>query len=188
VDYREPPFEGCSLASVGNGVAAVLSIRTECGGDSCSVRAWLISGDDRAFEIPHAGGTVEASPDGSYVLVDLDRSEEVARAAEAAIVTVRIDFPMRTETEVAPCFSARLSPAGRWFVCRDARANVLRFPVDGGPTEIVAHSGVSPDAVAWSPYAYVYPDAVRFPSPTRLEFHIDRTDGERVTRVIPWKE
>jgi hypothetical protein len=121
-------------------------------------------------------------------VVDFDRSDDLTNTAQAKIVTLRVDFPMRTETEIAPCFSAKLSPGGRWFVCRDAKANVLRFPVDGGATELVALSGVPESAVAWSPYAYVYPAAVRFPSPDRLEFHVDRSDGERVTRTTPWKE
>lgn len=186
----DAPIERCSVALIGDGNVLLVQIVSACGGDSCDVKSWVRSPVRRSFiEIPGgAGGTIAAGPGGDFLVVDQGADAGDPFGGGSEIILVRVALPSLTRSPFAPCFSARLSPGGKWFVCRDREANVLRIPTGGGRPEIVARSGTTAPEVDWVPYAYVYPDAVEFVASDRLRFEIAFKDAAPVTRTIAWTE
>jgi hypothetical protein len=148
----------------------------------------LLSAATEPFVLPPVGGVIEASPDASFVLYDSERQGELENLAEADIVTIRMDVPSGKKTELPGCFAPKLSPSGKWIVCRDVHANVRRMRFDGSELAIVALSGVSHDQIEWVPYAYVYPEPVAFPGPTTLEYSVQLKDGTVTTRTTSFAE
>jgi hypothetical protein len=84
---------------------------------------------------------------------------------------------------MAPCFSPRVSPGGRWVVCRDKDGNVLRVGPEGG-LPVVAHRNIFPETVPYTPYNGDTPSAVDFLSPSRMLI----SDGEMPPEILPWSE
>jgi hypothetical protein len=186
--YAGEAFEDCSVTLLGNGSALLLSITLGCGGDSCDFRQWVFTPLlERPYAVETDGGVIEAAPDASFLLVDefaLDSPDPFPWT----LGTVRIDLPSGRRQTFAGCFSARLSPKGHWFLCRDRAANVLRVPLAGGVPELVASSGAVPEAIEWVPYAWLYPDPVEFRSPTELVFQIAYQDGALAQTAVSWSE
>lgn len=184
-------FEKCDAVLVGNGKGILVQVVTECGGDSCSVSAWLLRGPkDPAVPLRCAdGGGLAFDPTLTFYVTDRQRftgdSDTAADSAtfepELGWVKLEADEPW----QYAPCMSPTLSPGGGWFACRNRYGDVLRVPVAGGTPELVhaAATNREPDFV---PYAYVYPDAVRFES-NQLVLP-EHPDGESETIAIPWTE
>jgi hypothetical protein len=84
---------------------------------------------------------------------------------------------------MAPCFSPRVSPGGRWVVCRDKVGNVLRVGPEGG-LPVVVHRNIFPETVPYTPYNGDTPSAVDFLSPWRMLI----SDGEMPPEILPWSE
>ncbi|MGC4089475.1 MAG: hypothetical protein QM756_16610 [Polyangiaceae bacterium] len=88
------------------------------------------------------------------------------------------------------CFSARLSPRGRYYLCRDLNANVLRVPVSGGPPELVAKAVLPPDTTVklGGPFDD-YPAPVRFIDERTLEYEVFVYETDEVNKyTAPWQE
>lgn len=187
--YADEDFERCSLVSVGNGAGLVLRIVTSCGGDSCGVLGWLLAPQLlEPFPLTDAGGTVEAAPDASFVLLEEERFGSSANFANRQLVTVRVEVPSGKRHDFADCFSPKLSPGGRYVVCRDRAANVLRVPLSGGPPEMLVDVQLAPEAVQFVPYAYLYPAAVEFRAADAMAFDVVYNDGAVFRRVVRWQE
>lgn len=178
LSHHDGAFVGCSLQVLGNGSARMLTIQTECGGDSCSFRSWICSGatGDELVPLEHRGGSVEASPDGSFVLTD-----------EGGVLS-RVDLASMRSSPSAACLSPVLSPSGRWFVCRSRDYDVLRFPVNGGPLETVVRSGLREGQGYYVAYSYGWAPAVKFVSATEIEFAVIAPPDVEEVRHATWSE
>jgi hypothetical protein len=145
------------------------------------------------------GGTVEADPTGAYLVFDSltggsDQSAAGAKPVADAfggtseVILERLDLATFSRSAFAPCFSARLSPKGKYFVCRDAAGNVLKVALRGGQPLPVAESGVSASEVytVWS--RYFWPAPVSFPSPDRMTFGVTLRDRAPLERDVRWTE
>jgi hypothetical protein len=174
-------FADCTLESLGQGAALLVRQVDGCGGDSCGTRGWLRTRALTDFrELPiDVGGTVEASVDGTALFYDAVTSVALPGGdgrdplgGTEPVVTMRLSLPSLETTPFAACFSPRLSPSGQWLLCRDRAANVLRVPVAGGTPQRWVRSGRRPDEIEFVPHAYLWPDAVDFPSPTTLAYSI----------------
>jgi hypothetical protein len=203
VNYPDSePFEQCTAQLLGNGSALVVRVVSSCGGDSCQVLAWVYTQAlGRFLPIPgDVGGTIAADPNGQFLL--LDEMTELAiphpddlelrdpLGGKDEIVTMRLSLPGMQKAPFAACFSPVLSPAGRWFVCRNRSGDLLRVALNGGAPEVVVESGVAPTELHWAPYAYGYPEAAEFPSATRVRFTLDieADDDSPKQREAPWIE
>lgn len=194
-------LESCSLDSLGNGAVLLLTLVTECGGDSCSTEGYVLSAALPAFaRVPHdVGGGAEASPQGDALFLTRITNAALPFAPEeerhdpfggkAPLILERVSLPSMRSEPFAPCFSARLSPQGRWLLCRDLAGNVLKLPLTGGaaPT-LIASSGLTEGEAYFVWYAYIWPQPVEFVSDTVLMFDVVRADGESFQRESKWQE
>jgi hypothetical protein len=201
VNFREPaPLESCQLDSLGNGAVLLLTLVTECGGDSCSTEGYVLNASLHTFtRVTHnIGAGAEASPLGDALFVTSITNaalpgapEEERRDAfggQAPLILERISLPSMRSEPFAPCFSPKLSPKGRWLVCRDLAANVLKVPLTGGTPTRIASSGLAEGEAYFVWYAYIWPQAVEFVSESVLRFNVVRADGASFQHDVPWEE
>jgi hypothetical protein len=196
----EAPLESCALEVLGHGSVLLLTLVTECGGDSCSTEGYVLTAALRKFvRVPHdVGGGAEASPQGDALFVSAltnvalpaNEGEEPRDpwGGKEPLILDRIALPSMQVQSLAPCFSPRLSPQGRWLLCRDLAANVLKVPLAGGKPSLVASSGLRPGEAYFVWYAYIWPQSVDFISEDRLKFDVVRADGESFQREVEWSE
>jgi hypothetical protein len=192
-------LEECSLTAVVGGKAAFLQLTTECGGDSCDVQVFVYRPGRPLLRLPDSskggsltGGHLAMTPSLEHVITDwvgLGPRDMGDWRVELYRIELRTG---KASPWVKGCFSPALSPGGRWILCRNRRGDVLKVPLTGGTPTLVHRSGLSAGQVLWTPYASLYPDAVTFPSPERLQLTtivLGGPDGEeRRTLEIPWKE
>jgi hypothetical protein len=193
------PLEECSLTPVAGGKAALLQLTTECGGDSCDVQVFVYRPGRPVLRLPDSskggsltGGHLVMTPSLEHVITDwvgLGPKD----MGDWHVELYRIDLRTgKASPWVKGCFSPALSPRGRWILCRNRRGDVLKVPLTGGTPTLVHRSGLSAEQVPWTPYAYLYPDAVTVPSPGRLRITtsvVGGEDGEELrTQELPWKE
>jgi hypothetical protein len=180
---RQPEggFERCTLETLGLGSALLVRLVGNCGGDSCSTRGWIRNRSMTEFgPLPFdVGAAVEANLEGTALFADTTTDVLIPGSAgrdpfggTEPVITTRVLLPSFDATPFAPCFSARLSPSGKWLLCRDRAANVLRVPAAGGPPERVVFSGRRPDQIEFVPYSHIWPEPVDFPSPDTLGYSI----------------
>ncbi len=167
------PYETCGVETVANGRALMLTIVTECGGDSCSVEAWLLPDATRAEHLSaYEGGIIAFAPDLSFYVTDLREftsSDDFYQNFTVRVPQlVRIDLVTKKSQPFADCMSPVLSPDDEHFLCRNRYADVLRVPVDGGELELLM-SNPRPEPVHWSPYSFTYPPPVSFVSLREIE-------------------
>jgi hypothetical protein len=193
-------LEGCDLGSLGGGAVLLLTLITECGGDSCSTEGYIDSEKLGQFvRVPHdVGGGAEASPSGDALFVT--SVTDVAFPAEEGatprdpwggsepLILTRVAVPSMESEPFAPCFSPTLSPQGGWILCRDLGANVLKVPLAGGKPTVLATSGLKAGEAYFVWYAYLWPDAVEFIGNERLKFRVVPADGEAFERELGWEE
>lgn len=190
------PLESCSLEPVAGGKAAFLQLTTECGGDSCDVQVFVYRPGRPVLRLPdsHKGGSLTGghlamTPSLEHVITDwvgLGPKDMGDWRVELYRIELRTG---KASPWVKGCFSPALSPGGRWILCRNQSGDVLKVPLKGGTPTLVHRSGLSSGQVYWVPYAYIYPEAVTFPSPERLEFTTVSPGGEeRRTQELPWRE
>jgi hypothetical protein len=194
------PLETCGLEELGSGSVLLLTLVTECGGDSCSTEGYVANADLTEFvRVPHdTGGGAEASPTGDALFVSaltdaaLPSADEHTRdpfGGNDPVILNRIGLPSMKAEPFAPCFSPKLSPKGHWILCRDLGANVLKVPLSGGEPSLVTSSNLQPGEVAYVWYAYIWPDAVAFVSETRFKFTIAQNGSDTVMeREVEWQE
>ncbi len=197
---QDKPLESCHLRSLGAGVVLLLTLVTECGGDSCSTEGYVAHAAANGFvSVPDdVGGGAEVSPQGDALFVTeiadvvLPAPEGVEPrdpwGGEEPLYLARIALPSMEKQPFARCFSPTLSPGGAWILCRDLAGNVLKVSPAGGEPILVASSGLARGEVDFVWYAYIWPDAVEFLGDDRLKFRVVRADGESFEREVAWKE
>ena len=189
-------LDHCDLHLLANGTAPCLVIAYDCGAHLCSVKRLVWHGAD-----PHPysadydeQGVVEVSPDHRYLIVSYlsyeDTSEDMTVLTPESARTERIEFETGHREVIANCLSTVLSPRGRYYVCRDLEGNVLRFPVNGGPLELIAKARLLPDQRIKLGGAFDdYPEPVVFPSPSRMKYTIYVENDEQILeREAPFPE
>jgi hypothetical protein len=190
--------ESCTLEPAAAGKAALVQLVTGCGGDSCGVQVFVYRPGKPVLQLPDAikggsltGGTLVLTPSLQHVITDwVGQGRE---QGEWSVELYRVELRTgKASPWVKGCFSPTLSPRGRWVLCRNRRGDVLKVPVAGGTPALVHRSGLSPEDVYWVPYSYVYPAAVTFSSPERLQVTTVVQGGpdgqEERTRELPWRE
>ncbi len=192
------PFESCKHEPVAGGKAALVSITTGCGGDSCDVRVFVHRPGQPAVQLPDSirdgsltGGTLVVTPSLEHVITDWVGPGR--KQGDWRVELYRVELKTgKASPWVKGCFSPALSPGGRWVLCRNRSGDVLKVPLTGGTPTRVPRSGLSAEQVYWVPYSYIYPEAVSFPSPERLKVTTTVQGGpdgqEERTRELPWKE
>ena len=180
--------ERCVAQVVGSGAAILVQVITDCGGDSCSVSAFLLRSDGRAQPLPEIdGGTSAFAPDLSRYLTDTRRFSSQEDQAEnfytRAPELLQIELATSKTTPFAACMSPVLSPEGNWVLCRNRWGDVLRVPLSGGQPELVT-TNPAERAIAWSPYAFVYPGPVQFMGSDEFTFEVGDVAGHAAT--VPW--
>lgn len=170
-------FESASACIHARGRAVSIGVTTYCGSDSCSVSGWLFTDARPLASIPH---------ETAFEITDDLQSLFYTRNTMTKNLTYEVDVARRdlttnVDASFAKCASPSISPGGGWVLCRTPKNDVLKAPIGGGATTLVLEgNGV---VTAWTPYAYIYPRPVSFPSATSMEVWI----GDQ-KRVVPWKE
>ena len=188
---KHKPFSRCSFTPLANGTAFDVAFVYDCGEHQCDYDEFVWYGDKQGPElIPgHSGDELEVSPDHRYLIrSELLWSDTLPGQLIGGQVT-RIERATKKKELFAPCFSATLSPRNYWFVCRDAQGNVLKFPIDGGPTELVARAAI-PDGdelKLGGPFGD-YPAKVTFPSATELHYELYVVSEQVLEFTVPWRE
>jgi hypothetical protein len=134
-------------------------------------------------------GVFEAAPDGAFLIVDSPIvGEEIASTGPVIdIELLRVDLPSLERSSFASCMSPRLSPGGKWIVCRTRHADVVRVPIGGGTPEIIVQVGST--EARFAPYALIYPEPVEFPQPDRMTYGVDEQNADEPRVVtVPFVE
>jgi hypothetical protein len=161
--WRGAILDGCAVRRAANGKAAIIQLASECGGDSCSTETWVVVAGRPPVHLAAAVGTVEVLPS-----LDAAISDHVDHDPRVGWCVRLVRIPLGTPTQRHPfadCMSPTLSPDARWIVCRSPTGDVLRVPVTGGPASLLHRV---PGEEPFTPYAFVYPEAVRFRADRRM--------------------
>jgi hypothetical protein len=181
------PAETCSIEPVGNNSAAVVRMITQCSGESCKVKGWLLRNELPPLPLPPAidpAGNIETDGPVSQIV-----GERIQGGDKEWTLELRaFDLKTQKTTTLAACIAPRLSPGDRFFTCRDRAGNLLRVPVKGGKLDVVAKSGVAADQVDWAPAGYVYPGPATFPTEKQVAFETELIDDNPVQKTAPWSE
>jgi hypothetical protein len=188
--FRGSDFDRCTLELHANGTAASVGVSYDCGGDSCSANTYIWYGKEpEPLVLDGETHPLEVSPDHRYLLItEIIYSEEAPTPVGGR--TVRLDRRTGTRTPFLDCFSARLSPAGKWYVCRDLQANVLKVPVQGGRPELVVRAELpAGESIKVGGPFDDYPEPVTFPDAHALEYELYLKEREDVLdRRARWSE
>jgi hypothetical protein len=179
VHFDGPPIAHCTIALLANGTAPAIAVSYDCGAHRCDTQYYVFHDKDPTpyhFDPQGAPVTLEVSPDHQYLLVGelayADDDEALPLVPETGR-TDRIEFSTGVRSAVADCISARLSPAGRHYVCRSLEGDVLEFPVAFGDLKVLARADTStPEQVAVGGSPDDYPDAVEFLPDGRLRYRL----------------
>jgi hypothetical protein len=183
-------FDRCTLELLANGTAPAVGVTYDCGGDSCSSQVFVWYGDESApYHLPDGSSPLEVSPDHEYLLIGellYDDESLIPKGAR----TVRFGRKTQKTEPFLDCFSARLSPGGNWYVCRDLSANVYKVPVSGGKPQLVVRAELPKGETikVGGPFGD-YPEPVTFPSGRELEYELFLNEsGEVLKRRAEWRE
>lgn len=176
-------IEHCAVELLANGTAPALAVVSDCGEHTCTVVYYVWHETDRdpyRFDPPGLV-TLEVSPDHRYLLVgELGYSEESPFVPDHAL-TRRLEFETGARNTVADCLSPRLSPKNRWYLCRNLRGDVLKFPAEFGPTTLVVHASLPPgDEVKLGGPFEDFPAPVEFIAPGRVRYSLYLRNREEV--------
>lgn len=194
VTHHRGPLDHCVAHLLGNGSTALVSLITECGGDSCSVESWVCSpATNGLVHVNTGGGGVAASPAGDFLVVDEDVGPvDTNSPFDGRVRLARLDIATGARSPFADCVAPVLSPGGNWIACRNHAGDVLRVPIRGGAAEVVARSGADAAHVPWKPYAYIWPNAVEFPSRDVVTFvtlqENDKSEVQTLAGRAAWRE
>jgi hypothetical protein len=185
-------IERCSLALLANGTAPSVSVIYDCGQHLCSYDTYVWYGPELAPQLiaGQLGQSLEVSPDHLALIVSRVSYQDDVPFAPIGGETRRVDRVSGATTALSPCFSTRLSPGGKWYVCRNVKGDVLRFPVAGGALTRVAEARLPPgqQLKLGGPFDD-YPATVEFPTPLELEYELYLLESEEVVRHrVPWHE
>jgi hypothetical protein len=184
-------LEDCHVALTGAGNGLIVTLVTECGGDSCSTKRWLLKeGSPSALPLSEDGGGIAFEPHLAFYVADhrqfANEQDMRQNFYQRAMSLFRYDLGARAARPFAHCFSPSLSPGGNWFLCRNPHGDLFRIPVRGGKLERVAVNRVQ-GQVAFSPYAFIYPSEAYFYSEAQACFRSGGDpDDEEI--CVPWSE
>lgn len=181
--------EQCDYELLANGTALAITPAWDCGAHTCSTRSYVWYGSDSA---PYALNSLEleVSPDHRDLLSTSFSTEEAPPFTLTAGETWSFKRSSGKSQKLFNCFSARLSPRGRYYVCRDLGANVLRVPLAGGPLELVAKAVLPRDATVklGGPFND-YPGRVQFIDDQTLQYEVFVYETNEVSKfTVPWRE
>lgn|GEM_PF-5681588 len=186
-DGRE--IDQCDYELLANGTALAITTAWDCGAHTCSTRSFVWYGRDSA---PYAltASDLEVSADHRYLFSSAFSTGDEPPFTPTAGETWSFERSTGKSRKLLDCFSTRLSPRGRYYVCRDLGANVLRVPVAGGPPELVAKAVLPPDTTVklGGPFND-YPGRVQFIDDHTLEYEVFVYETNEVTKFrAPWRE
>lgn len=188
---KHKDFSRCTFSLLANGTAFDVAFVYGCGEHQCDYDELVWYGDQQAPDmIPgHSGDELEVSPDHRYLIFSELLWSDTLPGQPIGGQVRRIERTTKKSELLAPCFSAVLSPRNYWYVCRDAAGNVLKFPVDGGPTELVVRAQVPKgDQVKFGGPFADYPAKVSFPSETELHYELYMSSERVLELSAPWRE
>jgi hypothetical protein len=190
--FAKSGFEHCDLSLLANGTAPCVAVVYDCGAHLCSVDYFIWYGKEQAPYTPALAQSsgFEVSPDHRYLIrSDIFHEQDVPFNPSGG-ATFRFDRRSGKSERIADCFSTRLSPNARWYVCRDLGGNVLRFPVQGGKLQTVVTAKLPDGERLKLGGAFDdYPTPVRFPSATELEYDLYLLESENVVTLrAEWRE
>ena len=177
--------EECHLDYLANGTAAIFTTVSECGGHLCDVTFHIFTEGRQPYVAESYGPvTWEISPDHQYLL-----RGELSEYPDVSVRTVRKNLDTGKEEHFADCLSPKLSPGGKWYLCRDIKGNVARVPVGGGAMTIIERPTIPKGerVKVGGPFSD-YPGPVTFLSDTRYEYSVYTTDEEVVKHQADWVE
>lgn len=182
-------IEQCGYELLANGTALAITVAWDCGAHVCSTRSFVWYGSESA---PYAvnADELEVTADHRYLLSTSFSRENDIPFTPIAGETWRFDRASGKSQKLLDCFSARLSPRARYYVCRDLAANVLRVPVAGGAPELVARAVLPPNTTVklGGPFDD-YPSRVQFLDGDELEYEVFVNEtGEVSKHQAPWRE
>jgi hypothetical protein len=189
------PAEQCEARATALGRALWVSVVTGCGGDSCAVTNFVVTGAGAPIQLPDGSGDGVVEPAlrfAVYPTVHLE--EDLAGDERPGAWTVTLDrYELATgaSTRWAACMSPTLSPGGRWIVCRDRDGNAYRAAIDGGGWQRIYRLELGAgEAVDWAPYKWVVPAPVSFPTARRIEIVTGLAPDGEASHVDqrPWTE
>lgn len=185
------PFEECTVTLVGSGNAVVITVVTECGGDSCSSKSWLMREEAKdPIPLGELAGGFAFAPSLDFYVVDhrafANETDLRMNYYRRAPKLNRVALGTGRSTHFADCFSPTLSPGGQWFLCRNRRGDVLRVPVQGGKLQRVAKNQTKGQP-EFSPYSFIYPNEPYFYTTNEVRFRSGVADDD-VEQTAPWSE
>jgi hypothetical protein len=171
----------CWLGRSAGGRAALVWVERGCAGERCNRpltedddRVWILTPAHPPRALPSGLGWDGATIRPSLVeaIVDDGRGH-----------LVRVDLrrgDLAAGERFAGCSEPVQSPGGRWIVCRNRQADVLRVPIAGGRLERV-----------YRRRTFFYPGrhgTVEFTSPERVEVPVNETGDSGSVESIGWRE
>jgi hypothetical protein len=182
-------IDQCDYELLANGTALAITPAWDCGAHTCSTRSYVWYGPESA---PYAltAPDLEVSADHRYLLSSSFSTQDEPPFTPTAGETWSFERSSGKSRKQFDCFSPRLSPRGRYYVCRDLGANVLRVPVTGGPLQLVAKAVLPPGTTVklGGPFND-YPGRVQFIDGQTLEYEVFVYETNEVTKYrAPWRE
>lgn len=182
-------IEQCGYELLANETALAITVAWDCGEHVCSTRSYVWYGPESSPHVVSAP-ELEVTADHRYLLSSsFSRMDDIPFTLVSG-ETQRLQRASGKSQKLLDCFSARLSPRGRYYVCRDLHANVLRVPVSGGAPELVAKATLPPNTTVKLGGAFDdYPSRVQFIDGDELEYEVLVNEtGEVLKRTAPWRE
>ncbi|MBI4236797.1 MAG: phosphatase PAP2 family protein [Deltaproteobacteria bacterium] len=187
VDYVGAAIE-CTVQATANGMAAIVSFVTQCGGDLCDGQQWLSIAKGKPIRLPDSlwGGSLELLP--SLHAIVADHVAMNARTRHVDVSTIRYDLKTAQVTPFAACESPTLSPGGQWIVCRHANGDALRVSTKGERPQRVYRAPMKAEAIYRAPHSWALNPVVEFPTREQMQITTHLREGEDVRDTVAWTE
>ncbi|MBA2661888.1 MAG: hypothetical protein H0U74_06305 [Bradymonadaceae bacterium] len=184
------PIRTCAARIEPHKKALVVTATYDCG-DGCSTQSFMFTEDRGPWHLAagDAGHEVTVS-----AALDAYFTDSFEGQANNRPTVHRVDLQSGASTSFARCISPRISPAGKWLLCRDLEANVLRVPIVGGEPEAFSANPEPIRKVFLRIGLAIFPAPVVFLSDDELKYVITYEDDpdygrvEIMETVVRWVE